>query len=175
MQDRELESRRQLSTQSDVPRITMVSHSWTPSLFPSSYSLRRLRVKPSATLECKPPLWCLTKCGDWRYSSCVSCSVNTTRRRLLHVTNFTRTARSKRCRSQSGPCQDRGYAPGISERDVRKVWKADLSLCQVRIARTRSELAFDADRGRQDRGPTDPLRTSGRAIKAAGGRVQALS
>src|SRR6267378_1253202 len=125
--------------------------------------------------ECKPPLWCLTKCGDWRYSSCVSCSVNTTRRRLLHVTNFTRTARSKRCRSQSGPCQDRGYAPGISERDVRKVWKADLSLCQVRIARTRSELAFDADRGRQDRGPTDPLRTSGRAIKAAGGRVQALS
>src|SRR5258708_2804709 len=125
--------------------------------------------------ECKPPLWCLTKCGDWRYSYCVSCSVNTTRRRLLHVTNFTRTARSKRCRSQSGPCQDRGYAPGISERDVRKVWKADLSLCQVRIARTRSELAFDADRGRQDRGPTDPLRTSGRAIKAAGGRVQALS
>src|SRR5258707_13192529 len=97
------------------------------------------------------------------------------KRRLPHVTNFTRTARSKRCRSQSGPCQDRGYAPGISERDVRKVWKADLSLCQVRIARTRSELAFDADRGRQDRGPEDPLRTSGRAIKAAGGRVQALS
>src|SRR6266850_1203103 len=133
------------------------------------------RVNGRITGECKPPLWCLTKCGDWRYSSCVSCSVNTTRRRLLHVTNFTRTARSKRCRSQSGPCQDRGYAPGISERDVRKVWKADLSLCQVRIARTRSELAFDADRGRQDRGPEDPLRTSGRAIKAAGGRVQALS
>src|SRR6266852_54451 len=96
---------------------------------------------------CKPPLWCLTKCGDWRYSSCCSCSCITTRRRLPHVTNFTRTARSKRRRSQSCPCPDRGYAPGISERDVRKVWKADLSLCQVRIARTRSELAFDADRG----------------------------
>src|SRR6267378_350252 len=135
----------------------------------------RTKVNARIIGECKPPLWCLTKCGDWRYSSCVSCSVNTTRRRLLHVTNFTRTARSKRCRYQSGPCQDRGYAPGISERDVRKVWKADLSLCQVRIARTRSELAFDADRGRQDRGPEDPLRTSGRAIKAAGGRVQALS
>src|SRR5882762_9132030 len=119
---------------------------------PPTMTRRGLNKKARYQPECKPPLWCLTKCGDWRYSSCVSCSVNTTRRRLLHVTNFTRTARSKRCRSQSGPCQDRGYAPGISERDVRKVWKADLSLCQVRIARTRSELAFDADRGRQDRG-----------------------
>jgi len=65
--------------------------------------------------------------------------------------------------------------PGSLSETYGKCGKADLSLCQVRIARTRSELAFDADRGRQDRGPTDPLRTSGRAIKAAGGRVQALS
>src|SRR2546429_2749928 len=134
-----------------------------------------LLVKANITVGCKPPLWCLTKCGDWGYSSYSSCSYRTTRRRLTHVTNFTQKAGSKRCRSQSCPCQDRGYAAGISERDVRKVWKADLPLCQVRIARTRSELAFDADRGRQDRGPEDPLRTSGRAIEAACGRVQALS
>src|SRR5580765_930398 len=105
----------------------------------------------------------------------MSCSVDTTRRRVPNVTNFTRTAGSKRCRSQSCPCWDRGYAAGISERDVRKVWKVNLSLCQARIARTRSELAFDADGGRQDRGPEDPLWTSGRAIQAASGRVQALS
>src|SRR5882672_10830909 len=153
----------------------LLNEASTPGRKRESYHRTPGSHAPRALIECKPPLWCLTKCGDWRYSSCVSCSVNTTRRRLLHVTNFTRTARRKRCRSQSGPCQDRGYAPGISERDVRKVWKADLSLCQVRIARTRSELAFDADRGRQDRGPEDPLRTSGSAIEAAGGRVQALS
>src|SRR6266581_93970 len=98
-------------------------------------------VKANSQGGCKPPLWCLTKCGDWRYSFYVSCSCRTTRRRLPHVTNFTRTARSKRCRSQSCPRQDRGYAAGISERDLRKVWKADLSLCQAGIARTRSELA----------------------------------
>src|SRR5438128_8223492 len=136
---------------------------------------RRTKVNEESARGCKAPLWYLTKYWDWRYSFYVSCSCTTTRRRLPHVSNFTRTARSKRCRSQSCPCQDRRYAPGISERDVRKVWKADLSLCQVRIARTRSELAFDADRGRQDGGSEDPLRTSGTAIEAAGGRVQALS
>ena len=52
---------------------------------------------------------------------------------------------------------------------------ADLKAALARIARTRSELAFDADCGRQDRGPEDPLWTSGRAIQAASGRVQALS
>src|SRR5216683_2748828 len=144
---------------------------WNQMLWP----VNNLRCGTAGKRGCKPPLWCLTKCGDWRYSSYVSCSFRTTRRRLPHVTNFTRTARSKRCRSQSCPRQDRGYAAGISERDLRKVWKADLSLCPAGIARTRSELAFDADRGRQDRGPEDPLRTSGRAIEAAGGRVQALS
>src|SRR5258708_3317400 len=30
---------------------------------------------------CKTPLWCLTKYGDWRYSSCVSCSCRTTRKK----------------------------------------------------------------------------------------------
>src|SRR6267378_1012537 len=55
----------------------------------------RFRFQYAIVSGCKPPLWCLTKCGDWRNSSYVSCSVNTTRRRLLHVTNFTRTARSK--------------------------------------------------------------------------------
>jgi len=42
------------------------------------------------------------------------------------------------------------------------VWKISLSLCQARIARTWSELAFDADCGRQDRGPEDP---SGAAVE----------
>src|SRR3974377_984955 len=105
----------------------------------------------------------------------MSCSVDATRRRVLHVTNFTRTARSKRCRSQSCPSQDRGYAAGISERNVRKVWKVNLSLGKARSARAWAELAVDADGGGQDRGPEDPLWTGSRAIQATSGRVQALS